>query len=36
MAEKEQEKLNELKEKREKMGIPIVEEVKSYLRRTMW
>ena len=27
MAEKEQEKMNELKEKREKMGIPVVEEV---------
>jgi hypothetical protein len=27
MAEKEQEKLNELKEKREKMGFVIVEEV---------
>ena len=35
MAEKEQEKLNELKEKREKMGILIVEEVNSYYHRTM-
>jgi hypothetical protein len=35
MAEKEQEKLNELKEKREKMGIPIVEEVKLKLGRIM-
>ena len=35
MAEKEQEKMNELKEKREKMGIPIVEEVFLFIFRTM-
>jgi len=35
MAEKDQERLNELKEKREKMGIPIVEEVISYFNRIM-
>ena len=35
MAEKEQEKMNELKEKREKMGIPIVEEVYLFKFRIM-
>jgi adenylate kinase family enzyme len=36
MAEKEQEKMNELKDKREKMGIAIVEEVPYIYARTMW